>query len=460
MDLNSAPLLAWGRSPNGRAIFYMPGHQRSGNVDPELRAWLGNGVFQADIPELPGVDGAIAEAEALAAEAFGAERTWLLTNGATGALQAAIVATTNPEDTILMGRNQHRAAIAGLIWSGARPVYLPTASYNGVDLGVTPAVLAEGLAAHPDTKAVVLVSPNYFGVGGDLANCCRIAHEHGIPVIVDAAHGSHWRFHPDLPADALRAGGDIVVHSLHKTGTALSQGALLHVQGTRVDRDRLGQAVTWLHSTSPNFALLASLDGARRQLVQQGTAQLTRILARAAALRETATAAGLETLHPEHLPDLDGTRFTLLTERLGVTGFALDERLQAMGIVAEWPGWSHLTFVLTLATPDEAIARLQEVLPQLCTHGSSQPLPPLPVPPMGRVVLTPRAAALAPATEVSWENASGRIAATIVCPYPPGIPLVYPGEAITTEAIAHLRAVQVAGGIVTGTRGDTLRVVA
>jgi len=459
VNQHQAPLLEWGRSPDGRAIFYMPGHQRSGNVDPELRNWLGDGVFRADIPELPGVDGAIAKAEELAAAAFGAERTWLLTNGATGALQAAILATVGPEDRILVGRNQHRAAIAGLILSGAHPVYLPTAIRDGVDRGVTPAVLAQGLAAHPATKAVLLVSPNYFGLGSDVAGCCRIAHAHGIPVLVDGAHGSHWRFHPALPTDALGAGADIVVHSLHKTGTALSQGALLHVQGSRIDRDRLTQTVTWLHSTSPNFALLAALDGARRQLVQQGTAQLTRILIRAAALRQTATEAGLETLHPEHIPDLDGTRFTLLTGGLGLTGFAVDEMLQEMGIVAEWPGWSHLTFVLTLATPDGAIARLQQTLSRLWVHRQTRALPNLPSPPIGTTLLTPRAAALAPQTTVPWENAVGRIAAAIVCPYPPGIPVLYPGEEITPEAIAYLRAVQSAGGVLTGTHGSTLRVV-
>jgi len=452
-------LVEWGRSPDDRAIFYMPGHQRSGQVDPELRSWLGNGVFQADIPELPGVDAAIAAAEALAAAAFGAERTWLLTNGATGALQAALLGTVEPEAVVLLGRNQHRAAIAGLILSGARPVYLPTASHNGVDLGVTPATLAQGLAAHPATQAVVLVSPNYFGIVGDLANCCRIAHDCGVPVIVDGAHGSHLRFHPDLPVDALTAGADLVVHSLHKTGTALSQGALLHVQGNRIDRDRLAQAVAWLHSTSPNFALLAALDGARRQLVQQGIAQLTRILHRAAALRQTATAAGLAILDPETLPDLDGTRFTLLTQELGLTGFAVDELLQGMGLVAEWPGWGHLTFVLTLATPDGAIARLQETLPRLRAHRRNRSLPPLPPPPLAPPVLPPRVAALAPQIAVPWEQAIGRIAAAIVCPYPPGIPVLYPGETVTAEAIAYLRAVQAAGGIVTGTDNQSLRVV-
>ncbi|NJK60932.1 MAG: aminotransferase class I/II-fold pyridoxal phosphate-dependent enzyme, partial [Oscillatoriales cyanobacterium SM2_1_8] len=383
MNQNRAPLLEWGQSPDPRAIFYMPGHQRSGNVDPGLRTWLGDGPFQADIPELPGVDGAIAAAEALAAEAFGAERTWLLTNGATGALQAAILATVNPEDVVLVGRNQHRAAIAGLILSGARPVYLPTAHRDGVDLGVTPEALAQGLAAHPTAKAVLLVSPNYYGIVVDVGACCRLAHGRGVPVIVDAAHGSHLRFHPALPEDALTAGADVVVHSLHKTGTALSQGALLHHQGKRVDGDRLAQAVAWLHSTSPNFALLASLDGARRQLVSVGESHLSRILAGTADLRQTVDRLeGLATLHPASVLGLDATRFTLLTAGLGRTGFAIDEILQNLGIVAEWPGWGHLTFVLTIATPDPAIARLQQTLPELVAHRRPQPLPQLPPPPI------------------------------------------------------------------------------
>ncbi|MFM7324686.1 MAG: aminotransferase class I/II-fold pyridoxal phosphate-dependent enzyme, partial [Nodosilinea sp.] len=190
-------------------------------------------------------EGVIAAAQALAAIAFGADQTWFLANGSTCGLQAAILATCNPGDTILVPRNAHQSIISGLILSGAQPVFLqPDYSEDlGLVLGIAPETVARALTDYPESRAVLVVSPTYHGICSDLAAITAITDQHNIPLLVDGAHGPHFGFHPDLPAAALSQGADLVVQSTHKVLGALTQAAMLHCQGERVDCDRLGRAL-------------------------------------------------------------------------------------------------------------------------------------------------------------------------------------------------------------------------
>jgi arginine decarboxylase len=462
------------------AAFYTPGHKRGRGIAPPLADLLGSAVFQADLPELPDLDnlfapeGVIEQAQALAAEAFGADRTWFLANGSTCGIEAAILTTCNPGEKIVLPRNVHRSAIAALVLSGAIPVFVEP-DYDpqlGIAHGITPAAIACALRQHPDAKAVMVVYPTYYGVCGNIEAIAQVVHQHGIPLLVDEAHGAHFGFHPDLPISALAAGADLVVQSTHKLLSAITQAAMLHVQGTRVDGDRLSQTLQLVQSTSPSYLLLASLDAARQQMATQGKQLMTQTLALAHQARTqlsqipqisvlSAKSAGSS----PGFAALDPTRLTVTTTGLGLTGFAADEILhQQLGVTAELPSLQHLTFIVSLGNTISDIEQLVNAFQHLAQNSSPPPpLPPSPPPYLPSLCrISPREAFFASAEVQAIAHAVGRISTEIVCPYPPGIPILLPGEEITEGAIAYLRQVMAAGGVITGCADpnlDTLKVV-
>jgi arginine/lysine/ornithine decarboxylase len=300
-----------------------------------------------DLPELVGLEEAIVHAELLVAEAFGAERSFLLVNGATAGVQSALLAVAQEGEQVLVGRNCHRSAIAGLVLTGAQPIYLPTDHDPDwqIDVGVSPQTLEHYLQKYPTVKAVLLVSPNYFGVTGNLRELVAIAHRFGVPVIVDGAHGSHLGFHPDLPTSALALGADVVIHSLHKTGSALSQGAVLHCQGSLVPPERLAQALQLLQTTSPSFLLLLSLDIARWQLQTKGKQLIENTLH---LVKQVAARSPLPVFQLAN--NFDPTRLTVSTCTIGLTGFRADELLTEWGVIAELPTLHHLVFSFSMGT--------------------------------------------------------------------------------------------------------------
>lgn len=445
------------------APFYMPGHKRGVGIDPEFMALLGENLFRLDLPELPNLDESITKAEELAADAYGSDCTWFLVNGSTSGIAAMMLAVAGIGDKILMGRNCHKAAIAGLVLCGATPIYLET-DYNSefdLDCGVSPSTLQAALEANPDVKAVMLVSPNYFGVCGELEELVAIAHSFNIPILIDAAHGGHLRFHPDLPIDALTAGADVVVHSIHKMGSSLTQTAMLHIQGTRVNSDRLDQAVQMLQSTSPNILLLASLDVARRQMVLHGQELLQTTIALSNYGRSQINQ--ISNLHClDHIPNLDPTRLTVMVNQLGKTGFDVDEIFyQDLGVMAELPTLSQLVFVVsignTAADVDRLILAFQNLVNQ--KRKKTRAIPPIPKMPKANLKLTPREAFFSPNCAMSLESASGRICTELISPYPPGIPIICPGEEISLEVIDFLKLIKDAGGVINGCSDRTMATI-
>ena len=287
-DQTPTPLLsALVQAVNRQAVsFHTPGHKGGQGATAAMQQLLGAGALQADLPELPELDnlfapaGPIQAAQTLAAQAFGAEETYFLANGSTSGIEAALLATSGPGDTVLVPRNAHRSVFAGLVLSGAQPVYVSPVQSPGWDVawGLGPDQVAAALTTVPKIRTVVLVSPNYQGVCAPVAAIARQVHDHGACLLVDEAHGAHLACHADLPPAALAAGADVVVQSTHKTLSALTQAAMVHVQGQRIDRDRLRQGLQITQSTSPNYLLLASLDAARQQMALQGMERLARTL--------------------------------------------------------------------------------------------------------------------------------------------------------------------------------------
>jgi arginine decarboxylase len=452
-----------------KTVFCTPGHKLGQSIPKPMQAFIGVKPFQADFPDLPGFnlyepDGILAAAQALAAQAFGAEQTWFLINGSTVGIIAAILATCGPGDKIILPRNIHTSAIAGLILSGAHPIFIRPEYDSDWDLAhcITPQSIATALDQYPETKAILMVSPTYHGVCGDIAAIATLAHHHGIPLLVDEAHGAHFGFHPDLPTPALEAGADLVVQSTHKLLSALTQSSMLHLQGSRIELTRVSKVLQMLQSSSPSNLLLASLDAARQQMVVEGRHLLSQTLQLAHRARvEIQQLLGLSVLQPAQaitagFCTLDPTRITVDVSALGLDGYTADEILtQHFGVIAELPTLRHLTFIVSIGNTQEDISQLINAFEQLtrlnAVPGSVQPLineidlPCLEVPER-----SPREAFFAPQDSVPIHESVGCISAETICPYPPGIPLILPGEKITEKAIAQLKHIQSVGGLITG----------
>jgi arginine/lysine/ornithine decarboxylase len=454
------------------ASFYTPGHKQGRGTPDKITHLFGRQVLQTDLPDLPGLNlfasnGAIASAQNLAAETFGADRTWFLVNGSTCGAIAAIMATCAPGDKIILPRNIHYSAIAGLILSGAIPVFVMPEYDPILDLTycITPKTVAAALERHPDAKAVMIVYPTYHGVCGDIAAIARQVHACQIPLLVDEAHGAHFAFHPALPMPALAAGADLTVQSIHKTLSALTQASMLHLKSSRIDPARINKALQLLQSSSPSNLLLASLDGARQQMATNGKALMERTLVLADEARSRIQQVpGLSVLHPEQagIPgfySLDRTRLTVTVAGLGMDGFTADEIFdQQLGVTAELPTLQHLTFIITLGNTEADINLLVGAFERLSNEYRREETLRINAPPCfaANPVLTPRDAFFAATTTVSLAKASGRISAETICPYPPGIPVLLPGEEITTDAIAFLQSIIQAGGFLSGCADGSL----
>ncbi len=457
---------------SSNAAFYTPGHKRGQGTPRILSDLFGAQVWRSDLPELPELDNlltpqtAIKAAQELAAEAFGAEQTWFLVNGSTCGVIASILAVCEPGDKIILPRNVHQSAISGLILSGAVPVFV-SPEYDAdqqIAHSVTPQAVEEALRQHPDSKAMMMVYPTYYGVCGNVEAIANLVHQHNIPLIVDEAHGAHFAFHPDLPDSALSAGVDLTVQSTHKTLSAMTQAAMLHCQGNRIDRDRVSKALQLVQSTSPSYLLLASLDAARQQMATQGTALMEQTLQLADQARSRLDSIpNLLTLNPEQTPGcwaLDRTRLTVTVSELGIDGFTADEILhQMLGITAELPSLQHLTFIISLGNTQADIDRLVHAFTILAKQPRELEIPQFRPSELltPQSLLTPRQAFFAPSETLPIAQTVERISAELVCPYPPGIPVLLPGEQITENAIANLQQILAVGGMMSGCADSSLK---
>ncbi len=469
-------LQAW--VDKSHAPFYTPGHKRGVGMNRVVKDRWGAAVFGFDLPELPRLDnlqapvGVIRSAQALAAEVFGARQTWFLVNGSTAGVIAAILATCGEGEKIILPRNIHTSAIAGIVHAGAVPIFITPAYDRRSDLAhsVTPAAVKFALEQHPDAKAVMVVYPTYYGACGDLAAISAIVHSYQIPLLVDEAHGAHFGFHPDLPPTALAAGADLAVQSTHKLLGSLTQSAMLHLNSDQIDPDRITQALRSIQSTSPSYLLLASLDAARHQMALQGGELMTQTIELAEIARTNISKIkGLSVVEIDEptpgLIYLDRTRLTVTVTGLNLTGFTADEIMtDRFGVVAELPSLRHLTFIISLGNTREDIDRLVWAFTELATNHAEAKCLELPSidPPtkiLSEMVMTPRQADRARHIRISIDDAIGKISAESICPYPPGIPVLVPGEIITREAIDYLRSILALGGEVVGCSDSDLAAI-
>lgn len=477
------------------ANFFCPGHKQGATLHPDLRRLLGVDAFHADLPELPALDnlfapeGVIEEAQRLASNVFTSQgsavwTTRFLVNGTTCGIEAAILSTVRPDGCVVLPRNAHQSAVHALVLSGATPVWVDPVYDTEHDLlhGVTVDSVEDALRCAPSrVDAVLIVSPTYHGVLSDVREIAKVAHRYGAKLIVDEAHGAHLPFHDDLPESATECDADFVVQSTHKTLTAFTQAAMLHVRHDAVDESHVSAALQLVQSTSPNYLLLASLDATRALMQGCGYELMTNtiMLARSCAQR-VATLKGFSVLglkagaeselgesnpksqRGESMYALDPTRITVLLPG-HVTGYDLDTHLiDRFGVYAELPSFRHVTFVVTPGTTQEDIDTLVASLAVYnATSEGSPSSRGFKCGSMGirDIKMTPRQAFFAPSTTVDVSASVGRVCAETLCPYPPGIPVLFPGEVVTQESIGILKAVLDAGGSVSGARDDTLSTI-
>lgn len=459
------------------AAFYAPGHKQGKGINSRFRDLIGKAALEADLPELPELDnlfapeGVIKEAQNLASEAFGAAKTWFLINGSTCGIVSAILATCGEGDKIILPRNIHQSAIAGLVLSGAIPIFIHP-EYDvieGLAHNVTPETVEQALREHPDTKAVMMLHPTYQGVCSDLQAIAKIVHQYNIPLLVDEAHGAHFAFHPDLPPSAISIGADLTVQSTHKVLSAMTQASMLHIQGNRVSDRQISKALQLVETTSPSGLLLASLDAARHQMATKGKELMSQTIALATEARiKLGEIPNLYVLNPKRSPGcqhFDPTRLTINVSKLGMTGFKVDEILdQQLGVTCELPLLHHITFIISLGNIPEDIQKLIQGFQSLADSTTSKTVsssltPHCPFPISHPSKVTPRQAYFASTQTIPIREASDRICAELICPYPPGIPLLMPGEIITREAIDYLQKVLLAGGTITGCNDPTLQTI-
>jgi arginine/lysine/ornithine decarboxylase len=450
-----------------KVSFHTPGHKSGKGISTRFRKYVGPKIFSIDLTTLDEVDslqrpvGVIKEAQELAAEAAGADRSFFLVNGTTGGNHAMILATARPGDEILVPRNVHKSILTGIILSGARPrFFLPEYDPElGIALNVTPEAVQKALAAHPAARLLTLTSPNYYGVAAQTGPIIDAAHAQGRVVLMDEAHGPHLHFHPALPPSAVDDGADLCVQSTHKIVGGMTQASMLHIKGDRVDPARVAGALQILQSTSPSYILMASLDLARMQMATEGRKLLVKAIALAEEARRRINAIeGLFCLDAKRVEAsgefrLDVTKLTVSVVGIGLTGFEASALLNTeFDIQVEMADLRNVLIIVSIGDHRDDLDRLVTAFERLAARERRPALEKrVPPPPLeSRQNLTPREAYFSPFEVRPLREAVGRTSADTVTIYPPGIPVLVPGEEVTPEAIEYLTFLAAQGGRLDG----------
>lgn len=458
------------------AGFHFPGHNRGRAAPHSLTQLIGVRPFLHDLPELPELDdlfspkGAILDAQKRASELFGSSETWFLIGGTTCGIHAAIMATCSPGDTLILPRNSHISAISGMVLSGAIPKYIIPEYNSQWDIagGITASQIEKAIdelkLEGRQAAAILVTSPTYHGICSDVSEITRLCHSHGIPVIIDEAHGAHFRFHHQMPCTALEQDADIAVQSTHKVLCSLTQSSMLHMSGDIIDRERISRCLQTLQSTSPSYLLLASLDAARAQLSESPDTIFNKPMDLAAeAIDLIKSIPGIIVMNSSNFPGfpaIDPLRITVGVWQLGLSGYEADTILcKEHGVIAEVAGMESLTFAINLGTSRQHIQRLFSGLTHLSftslqKHGlddlvkreKSRCLPFADF----SMCLSPREAFFASKKKASIRECLGDICGELLCSYPPGIPVLIPGEVITESALSYLSDIRNMGAVISG----------
>jgi arginine/lysine/ornithine decarboxylase len=449
----------------GAARYFVPGHKGGPGADPGVIKAIGLDALAADVPTLLyGVDVGSSptpyeRAEQMAADAFGAGRSWFLTNGATQGNHALCLALASPGSRVVVQRNSHASLVDGLVLSGGLPSFvIPELDPElGIAHCVTPDALRSALADTPEARVAFVVSPTYYGMAADVAGLAEVAHGADAALVVDQAWGAHFGFHERLPETALALGADAMLTSTHKMAGSLTQSAMLHVapQG-RVNAEAVARALRLLRSTSPSSLLMASLDGARRQLALHGEQLLHETLEAIVVAREKLeTIEGIVLVNEAlvgrmGIAGYDPLRIVLDVRGTGATGFEVADALRrSYDVHVELPEQATVVLIVGLGDRAAALRRLagdvEEVVKRISRPGRTAAIAGSLRMLTGEMVVPPRDAFLGETEVVAVQDAIGRVSCESIASYPPGVPQLLPGERITEELVAHLRELAAAG---------------
>ena len=434
--------------------FDVPGHKRGKGV-PELVDFFGAEILDIDYNSMKCLDnignptGVIKEAHELMADLYGADHAFFLTNGTTSGVQAMIMSACDCGDQVILPRNVHKSVINGLIIAGVRPVYIqPEVIYDlGISVGVTPARVEEAILANPEAKAVVVINPTYYGVASDLKEIIAICKKYGKAVLVDEAHGAHLPFHEDLPESAIKLGADMAAASTHKTGGSLTQSSVLLLNEGMISRERVNSILNMMQTTSASYLLMASLDGARKILATRGKEIFEEALAISRYARTEINkipgfyAFGKDLIDGQGVFNFDETKLSINTSRMGITGLEVYDILRNEYMIQmELADVHNVMAVISLGDTYEAVDKLIAALKEISIkYRKDKIIKNTVVLENPEVLIPPREAFYKKKTCVPLEESEGKISGEFFMVYPPGIPILTPGERITKELLRYIR---------------------
>jgi arginine/lysine/ornithine decarboxylase len=472
LSQESAPILeALEKMKRLRLVpFDVPGHKR-GRGNPELTEFLGEKCLSVDVNSMKMLDNlchpvsVIREAEQLAAEAFGAAHAFFMIGGTTSAVQTMILTACKRGDKIIMPRNVHRSAINALILCGATPIYIdPEMDKSlGISLGMSYRAVEEAVKANPDAKAILVNNPTYYGICSNVEALAKLAHEHGMLLLADEAHGTHFYFHDKLPAGAMTVGADMAALSMHKSGGSLTQSSMLLI-GPNVSEGYVHQIINLTQTTSGSYLLMASLDISRRNLALNGYNSFEKVTKMAQYAREEINdiggyyAYGNELKNGGSIFDFDETKLVVNTRSIGLTGIEVYDLLRdEYDIQMEFGDLSNVMAYISIGDRLQDIERLAGALADIRrlyakpeqSFFSAEYVTPI-------VKATPQEAFYAEKEQLPIDNCVGRISAESVMCYPPGIPILSPGEVITADILDYIKTAREKGCSMQGPESEDI----
>ena len=451
--------------------FDVPGHKR-GRGNKELTDFLGESCMAADVNSMKPLDNlchpvsVIKEAEELAAGAFGAAASFFMVNGTTSAVQAMIMSVCKAGEKIIMPRNVHRSAINALILCGAEPVYVnPQVEERlGISLGMKVEDVALAIAANPDAKAVLINNPTYYGICSDVMAITKIAHEHGLKVLVDEAHGTHFYFNKRLPITAMAAGADMAAVSMHKSGGSLTQSSLL-LMGENINADYVRRVINLTQTTSGSYLLMSSLDISRRNLALRGAEIFDKVIELVEYARDEINylggwyAYGKELTDNEAVYDFDVTKLSIYTCAVGLAGIEVYDILRdEYDIQLEFGDLANILAYVSVGDRVKDIERLVNALADVKRIYRKDPSRLMKTEYIEPIVeATPQEAFYAEKKSLPLGEAIGQTAAEFLMCYPPGIPILAPGERVTREILDYVKYAKRRGCQITGLEDMTIK---
>lgn len=450
--------------------FDVPGHKR-GRGNPELARFLGEKCVGIDVNSMKPLDNlchpvsVILQAEQLAAAAFGAESAFFMVNGTTSAVQSMILYACKKGDKIILPRNVHRSSINALVLCGAVPVYVNpgTDKRLGISLGMDFADVKDAIDKNPDAKAILVNNPTYYGVCSDLRSITEYAHRRGMLVLADEAHGTHFSFGKNLPVSAMRAGADMASVSMHKSGGSLTQSSFL-VCGKAVNRGYMRQIINLTQTTSASYLLISSLDLSRRELALHGEEIFDKVMQFSEYARDEINAIGDyyafsdELINGGDVFDFDRTKLAVNTVGLGLAGIEVYDLLRdEYDIQVEFGDIGNILAYVSVGDRMRDIERLVSALAEVRRRFKQDATGMLTQEYISpQVILTPQDAFYAQKESVPLEQSAGRICSEFVMCYPPGIPILAPGERITADIVDYIRYAKEKGCSMTGPEDDAV----